>query len=134
MNVFNSAEDVLRLYECLEEMLDHIEAQAEEGYKFNLKDKEVNAGAPFKLYVNDYAIGDNIIMPVLNNKPMVFLAHSFINYTFTKNDTFCEYIYEYFKKTIRKSTLISSVSEKQRRIFFNPIRENLSKRKETLHY
>ena len=68
-------------------------------------------------------------MAVINKTPIVFLNHSFINYSGTKDPVFCEYMFEYFQKLIRKSTLVSSVSEKQRSSFFNPIRENLERRK-----
>lgn len=127
-NVFNNNADIIELYECLEKMLDHIEAQAEAGYKFKYNTKG-SFGAPCKIYVNEFIIGDNTFMPVINKKPMVFLNHSFINYIYTKDASFCNYMYQYFQRLIRRSTLISTVSEKQRQSFFHPIRENLAYRK-----
>ena len=132
-NVFTSKNDILILYECLEKMVDHIEAQAEAGYKFNYGTAGTK-GAPVKIYVNEFIIGDNTAMAVINKTPIVFLNHSFINISSTKDPVFCEYMFQYFQKLIRKSTLVSSVSEKQRSIFFNPIRENLGRlKKELLH-
>ncbi len=130
-NVFNSKNDIIILYECLEKMVDHIEAQAEAGYKFN-RNAKGSKGAPCKIYVNEFIIGDNTVMAVINKTPIVFLNHSFINYSGTKDPVFCEYMFEYFQKLIRKSTLVSSVSEKQRSSFFNPIRENLERRKKAV--
>ena len=127
-NVFSSKQDIITLYECLEKMVDHIEDQAEAGYKFN-RNAKGSAGAPIKIYVNEFIIGDNTVMAVINKKPMVYLNHSFINYSGTKDPVFCDYMFEYIQKLIRKSTLVSSVSEKQRRSFFNPIRETLLLRK-----
>ena len=127
-NVFNSKKDILILYECLEKMVDHIEAQAEVGYKFNLNAPE-KTGAPCKIYVNEFIIGDNTVMAVINKRIIVYLCHSFINYTSTKDPAFCQYMYDYFQKLMRKSTLVSTVSEKQRNNFFNPIRENIELRK-----
>jgi hypothetical protein len=112
-------------------MVDHIEAQAEAGYKFN-RNAKGSKGAPCKIYVNEFIIGDNTVMAVINKTPIVFLNHSFINYSGTKDPVFCEYMFEYFQKLIRKSTLVSSVSEKQRSSFFNPIRENLERRKKAV--
>lgn len=129
--VFNSKNDILILYECLEKMVDYIEMQAEAGYKFNNNTPGI-FGAPFKVYVNEFIIGDNTVMAVINKKPMVYLCHSFINYTGTKDPVFCDYMFEYFQKLIRKSTFVSSVSEKQRSSFFTPIREKIELRKKAL--
>ena len=131
-NVFNSKEDIITLYECLEKMVDHIEDQAEAGYKFNRNTKGTT-GAPVNIYVNDFIIGDNTVMAVINKKPLVFINHSFINYSGTKDPVFGNYMFEYFQKLIRKSTLVSSVSEKQRSTFFNPIREKIERRKKAVH-
>lgn len=127
-NVFVSKNDIITLYECLEKMVDHVEEQAEAGYKFNRNTKQIQ-GASVKIYVNEFIIGDNTVMAVINKIPFVYLNHSFINYASTKDVTFCKYTYEYFQKLMRKSTLVSSVSEKQRSVFFNPIREKIESRK-----
>lgn len=130
-NVFSSKNDIIILYECLEKMVDHIEAQAEAGYKFN-SNAPGSKGASVKIYVNEFIIGDNTVVAVLNKKPITFLNHSFINICNTKDPVFSEYMYQYFQRLIRKSTLVSSVSEKQRSIFFTPIREKLKLRKKAL--
>lgn len=130
-SVFNSKNDIIILYEGLEKMLDHIEAQAEAGYKFNHNAKG-SKGASINIYVNEFIIGDNTVMGVVNKNPVVFLNHSFINYSGTKDPVFCKYMFEYFQKLIRKSTLVSSSSEKQRSSFFNPIREKLERRKKAV--
>ena len=127
-NVFASRNDIITLYECLEKMIDHVEDQAEAGYKFNRNAKQ-SKGASVKIYVNEFIIGDNTVMAVLNKKPVVFLNHSFLNVFSTGDQAFCDYMYKYFQKLIRKSTLVSSVSEKQRSNFFTPIREKLDRRK-----
>lgn len=123
-HVFNSKNDIITLYECLEKMVDHIEEQAEVGYKFN-SNARGNKGASVKIYVNEFVIGDNTVVAVLNKKPIVFLNHSFLNICSTQDPVFCNYMFEYYQKLIRKSTLISSGSEKQRNNFFTPIREKL---------
>ena len=130
-NVFNSKNDIIILYECLEKMIDHIEAQAEVGYKFNSNAKG-SRGAPGKIFVNEFIIGDNTVVAVVNKKPIVFLNHSFINITCTKDPVFCDYMFEYFQTLIRKSTLVSLVSEKQRSSFFTPMREKLERSKKAV--
>jgi ferric iron reductase protein FhuF len=130
-NVFNSKGEILLLYESLEKMVDHIEAQAEVGYKFNNNNKNIK-GASVNIYVNEFIIGDNTVVALLNKKPITFLNHSFINISSTTDAVFSEYMYSYFQKLIRKSTLVSSVGEKQRNIFFTPIREKIELKKKAL--
>lgn len=127
-NVFNSKSDIQILYDCLERMVSYIETQAEAGYKSNNNSKAIK-DVPIRMYVNELIIGDNTAMAVLNKKPVVFLNHSFINITGTKDPVFCEYMFDFFQTLIRKSTLVSSVSEKQRSSFFTPIREKLERSK-----
>lgn len=128
-NVFASKEDVLKIYECLEKSIDHVELQAEVGHKINQPGKGSNFGAPLNLYINDFILGDNTYLPIVNGRKMVFLVHTFLNYLNTKDVAFSEYTYEHFQNIIHKSTLISVVGEKERRKFFNRIRENIKSRK-----
>ncbi len=130
-SVFNSKKDIIILYEELEKMIDHIEAQAEAGYKFNYNTRGSN-GAPCKIYLNEFIIGDNTVVAIINKTPIVFLNHSFLNYSSTKDPVFCKYMFEYFQKLIRKSTLVSSVNEKQRSSFFHPIKEKLDRCKKAV--
>ena len=133
-NVFASKEDVLKIYDCLEKSMDHGESQAEAGYKINLGGNSAQKGAEFNIYINDFILGDNTYLPILNGKKMVFLVHSFLNYMNTKDAAFAEYSYQHFQNILHKSTLISIVGEKERRRFFNRIRENIEAKKMTGSY
>ena len=128
-NVFTTKKDVEIIFECVQKMMDHIEAQAEAGYKINQPGKGQNPGASYKLYVNEFIISDNTVMPILNGKRIVYLSHSFINYSSTTDSGFCDYIYNYIQRIIRKSSLVSIVNEKQRKNFFNTVRGNITRRK-----
>ena len=111
-----------------------MELQAEAGYKINQPGKGSHEGAPFNLYINDFILGDNTYLPVLNGKKIVFLVHTFLNYMSTTDVAFAEYNYKHFQNILHKSTLISVVGEKERRRFFNRIRQNIDSRKNaTLH-
>jgi hypothetical protein len=128
-NEFASEGDVLKIYDCLEKSIDFVELQAEAGYKINQPGKGPHEGAPINLYINDFILGDNTFLPILNGKKIVFLTHSFINYISTKDVAFAESTYEYFQNILHKSALISVVGEKKRRKFFNTIRQNIKVRK-----
>ncbi len=43
----------------------------------------------------------------------------------TKDPVFTEYTYQHFQNIMRKSTLMSYVGEKERRKFFNSMREKV---------
>ncbi|MEP6583476.1 MAG: helix-turn-helix domain-containing protein [Ginsengibacter sp.] len=128
-NVFASKEDVLKIYDCLERSIDHVELQAEAGYKINQAGKGPRQGASLNLYINEFSVGDNTYLAMLNGKKTVFLVHTFLNYMNTSDAAFAEYTYSYFQNILHKSTLISVVGEKDRRIFFNKIRSNINERK-----
>jgi len=128
-NVFASEEDVLKIYDCLERSIDYVELQAEAGHKIIQPTKSPQLGAPFNLYINDFILGDNTYLPILNGKKIVFLIHTHLNYMHTKDEAFAEYTYNHFQNILHKSTLISVVGEKDRRRFFNRIRLNIDARK-----
>lgn len=130
--VFASKEDILKVYDCLEKSVNHVELQAEAGHKIGQPEKASYKGAALNLYINDFILGDNTYLAIVNGKKMVFLAHTFLNYMHTKDVTFAEYTYEHFQNILHKSTLISVVGEKDRRKFFNRIREDIEKRKLTV--
>ncbi|HTS45328.1 MAG TPA: hypothetical protein VMH01_13095 [Puia sp.] len=133
--VFASAQDILNLYECLLKTVDHIERQAEAGYKFQPGGKPLQTNATYKLYVNEFILGDNTIVAVLNDLKVVYIPHTVLNYLHTKDTAFAEYTYQHFQNIIRKSTLISDVGEKERSRFFNTMREKIDDhRKSALQY
>ncbi|HTQ65496.1 MAG TPA: hypothetical protein VMI12_11915 [Puia sp.] len=129
--MFSSAADVVHLYECLEKMIDHIEKQAELGYKFLMTGPGSPSvpKIPYKLFVNEFILGDNTVLAILNDTKVVYLNHTVLNIMWTKDTRFAEYTYQHVQNIIRKSTLISEVGEKERSRFFNTIREKLHKRK-----
>ena len=119
----------MKIYDCLEKSIDYVEMQAEAGHKINQPGRDPRPGAIFNLYINDFILGDNTYLPILNGKKVVFITHSHLNYMSTQDDSFAEYTYQHFQNILHKSTLISVVGEKERRRFFNRIRENIDRRK-----
>ncbi|MGI8951625.1 MAG: hypothetical protein ACR2FN_08575 [Chitinophagaceae bacterium] len=129
-NVFASNADVAKVYECLEKTIDHIESQADVGHKINQPGmNNAKSGAAYNVYVNEFSVGDNTVIPILNGKKMVYINHSHLNYSLTTDALFCDYIFNFFQNIIHKSTLISRVGEKERKQFFYRIREKIHKAK-----
>ena len=130
--VFESDSDVFKLYEALEKTWDHLERQAALGYKFRYDDPEQKPLGEFKMYFNEVLLGDNSLLVVTDGVKMGFLVHTTFNYLMTRDVTFTENMYNHMQNQMKRSTLISEVSEKERSRFFRIIRERIQKRKETL--
>ena len=65
---------------------------------------------------------------ILNNTKVVYINHSVLNIIMTKDPVFTEYTYQHLQNIMRKSTLMSYVGEKERRKFFNAMREKIEYR------
>jgi|SRR5450432_421175 BetR domain len=130
--IFPSDQYALGVYKNLLEMVDHVEKQAEAGCKFSVNDSPRPTSTPYKFYVNEFILGDNCNLAILNNTKVVYINHSVLNIIMTKDPVFTEYIYQHTQNIIRKSTLMSYVGEKERRKFFNGIREKIEMRIKTI--
>jgi hypothetical protein len=127
---FAKQEELERVYASLEDMVSHIEKQAEEGKKF-FRDKLPGAGsAEYKLYVNDFFVGDNTNLVLLNDMKICYLVHNGLNFIYTRDKAFCDYSYHFVQNIISKSALISITGERERTVFFNLIRERIKAYKE----
>ena len=130
-NVFAREEEIPLIYDGLQKLLLHIEKQADLGYK--LDDSEAQKPlSKFGLYFNEVILGDNSVTAVLDQSKMVFIPHSVFNFMSTDNAIFCENNYRHIQNLMKKSTLISDVSERERSRFFNYLRNRIENRKQNL--
>lgn len=127
---FTREEDIYALYSTLEKLLDHLEAQAALGYKFNHGDKDQTPLAAYAVYYNEVILGDNSILVSLDGSKAAFIVHSIFNFMLTRDVRFCDNLYEQLQNLMSKSTLISSVSELERSRFFKHLRQRITARKE----
>lgn len=131
-DMFKSDEDALRVYEGVEKILDHLEEQAKRGYKFNINDPEKKPLGKYFMYFNEIVLLDNSMVLVLDNSKIAILPHTAINYLVTRDIAYCENFYNYVQNLIKRSTLISEVSEKERSRYFRRMHERIDKRKISL--
>ena len=131
--VFESDKDAYILYEAVEKLWNHLEKQASLGYKFNYGDPEQKSIGKFRMYFNEVQLGDNNMLTVLDGVKLSYISHTTINFMLTRNIAFNENMYNHLQNLIRRSTLISGVSEKERAKFFRIIRERITRRKEALN-
>ena len=130
--VFESDRDAYILYEAVEKLWYHLEKQASFGYKFTYGDPEEKPMAKFRMYFNEVLLGDNNMLLVLDGMKLSYLTHTTINFMTTRDMVFNENMYTHLQNQMKRSTLISAVSEKERAKFFRIIRERIARRKEAL--
>ena len=116
---FMNKADAAKVYEALRKTVEHIQSQAEWGCKFlpgeNLHVKKEN----FRLFHNRVGLGDNTILTTRDEGKKLYLNYDALSYMTTTDESFCNMVQQQLQTIIRRSTLISTVSEKQRNIFFN---------------
>lgn len=120
------------LYNKLEDLLNHIERQAEAGVRFGIGKTPATNAASFRLFVNELILGDNTFLVDLNGTKMVFLNHSVLYFIATADTNFATAISENIENLEKKSTMVSTVGEKERVVFFNNLRKKIQHRKDLL--
>lgn len=118
VGIFSSPNEIKKVYESLEETFDHLKNQVEYGCKFMPGENHETKKNNFKFFYNRVALGDNTILVTTDRTRTVFLNYEVLNYMTTRDETFCEACYNELQTQMKRSTLISQTSEKQRNIFF----------------
>ncbi len=117
-----SDEDAICLFEKLQELINHIERQAEYGVKLYYGQKPGSGSATYKMFFNELIMGDNMQLVQLGNKQLTYINHSVINFIMTADEAFNIYMKKTIDVIAQKSTPISEVNERERLIFFNKLR------------
>ena len=131
-NIFANKDILLKVYLQLEELMNHLELQAEAGKKFLYGQTPTANAASFDIYLNECLIGDNTIFVQGGDRQITFLNHNGLNFMGTQDKGFCEFTLKNLQNTIKKSTHISVVGEKERSMFFNILRSKIYEQKKKL--
>lgn len=122
---FENKADVKLLYSKVEELINHLERQAELGVKFNIGEEPGSQAASYRLFVNELILGDNTYLAELDGTRLTFLNHSVLYFVATKDERFNTAMFANLQNLIKKSTQISTIGEKERVRFFNRLREEI---------
>ena len=104
---------------ALQQSLEHLQAQAAYGRKFLPGEDPRSKKENFQLFHNRMGLPNNTILTLHDGRKTVYLNYEALSYIDTSDEAFCNSVYEQLQDRMRRSTLISSVGEKQRNIFFN---------------
>jgi len=123
--LFRSKEELKTIFKRLHEMTDHMEKMARLGKKFLPGHEPDDQSAEYRLYVNDFLIGDNSILVTTNGNKISFLVHGHVNYIMITNPTFTSHHFNFAQSILKQSILISEVGEKYRARFFHIIHHRI---------
>jgi len=59
MGIIDNPKDTLFLYNCVKEVVDHLEKMAEAGKKFMINQAPTDESPEYKFFVNEFVLGDN---------------------------------------------------------------------------
>lgn len=123
---FKSKEEPLRLFDALENWIQHVQHQAERGFRFHHGTKPEGIANSYKLYYNDVLLGDNTILASTDGHKSVYLTYNIINLLISNNPMFCSQVESSLQLIMQKSTLISGTSAKERNRFFCHLLEKVN--------
>ena len=118
---FINREDSLKIIEKVELMIMHLQEQARIGFRFLHGSVPDGIDGYYKLYCNEVLLGDNTILIHKDGRSKTFLTYNVINLLVTENSMLCNQVETSLHNLTKKSTLISSTSEKERHRFFNTL-------------
>lgn len=130
--LFAHAADIKTIYEALEETILHLKTEVEYGAKFMPGENPETKKSNFRFFYNRTILGDNTIMVATDRIKTVFINYDVLNYMFTRDENFCNPCYDDMQRMIKRSTLISQTSEKQRNIFFGILLNKIKDRMKNL--
>ncbi|MBN2521510.1 MAG: hypothetical protein JXB17_13440 [Bacteroidales bacterium] len=123
--IFQAKDDALSICDQVKELFLLVEKQAELGKKLDTKGNVVSFENNYSLYWSEIEIGNNCILVEIDGEKIVYMGFNTFNKLSTRNKYFCNEIDIWVKNLIKKSNLISDVSEKQRYRFFKRLNEGL---------
>jgi hypothetical protein len=129
---FSNAADIKAVYDSLEETILHLKHQVEFGCKFMPGENPHSKKNNFKFFFNRVALGDNTILVITDRVKTVFLNYDVLNYMTTRDESFCGPCYNDLQNLMKRATMISETSEKQRNIFFGILLSKIRDRKKNL--
>ncbi|HMC99241.1 MAG TPA: hypothetical protein VKH37_03780 [Ferruginibacter sp.] len=122
---FKNPSEAGLLYDKLEELINHFEKQAEVGVKFRIGSEPNSSSPSYRMFVNELILGDNTILAELDGARLTFLNHSVLYFVATADERFNRAMFTNLDNLMKKSTMISSVGEKERSGFFNQLRDKI---------
>lgn len=131
---FEDVEEAFVILDTVSQYLDHIKKQADSGKKFMPGHEPDAKSGDFKLYNNEVVRTDNTILARVGDRTITYLTHCTMNFMSTANEQFSNTTREWMLNLIKRSDLISTVSEKHRNQFFAGQQAQVKRTRERLKF
>ncbi|MDX5339274.1 MAG: hypothetical protein LPK25_09610 [Cyclobacteriaceae bacterium] len=125
MGIITNPSITLSLYNCVLEVIDHLEKMAETGRKSILGQAPTEDSGEYRLFLNEIVLGDNTFMAEIGPNKITYLNHSVLYFVGSTDQKFNEAMFDNLENLMKKSTLISGTGEKERKQFFNKLRKKV---------
>jgi len=129
---FSGKADALMVLNQVEIMVNHLEQQASAGFRYLYGETPEGIDGNYRLYCNEVLLGDNTIFVKKESQLKTFVTYNVINLLVTENPDFCKQIESNLLTLTKKSTLISSSSEKERQRFFHILTSKIHELRERI--
>lgn len=123
---FENKEQAWEICDCITEEINLLQIRAARESK--LESGEMN----FKLYHSEVMIGNNSILVYLGGSKIAYVSNNTFNMMSTNTPDFVAENERWLQNLIRKSILISGVSEKQRNRFFSILHSKIEALKQSI--
>lgn len=123
--IFESEDDLNKVLDGCELMLQHLQLQLEKGRKFMPGAGEAGYGASLKFYINEIILGNNSIMVETDDVKIAIINHIVLKYISTTDKKFTEKAFANFQNLVSRSILISETGERDRNKFFKVLKDRI---------
>jgi hypothetical protein len=129
--IISKKDDALLLLHKFNELFHHLEDQAERGSKFLIGTEPLFPNN-YKFYCNEVILGDNSLYIKSDSRNITYASFNVLSLMVSDEELFCSKVETYLKNMMKKSILISEVSEKERKRFFNLISDKIRSAEERI--
>jgi hypothetical protein len=123
--MFVNKGDLEIVVDSLDRTLDHLQLQAERGFKFMPGQSDLGHRAPVQFYVNEVVLGNNTILVELDGVRHSFITYNVLSYLESRDIRFNEKSFTSFNTILSRSALISGTGERERNKFFSSLKERV---------
>jgi hypothetical protein len=124
---FENKETALRMCDYIMQVIEVLELKVRNASK--IATGKTNTVENFQLYMSEVMVGNNSILVTMGKTKVAYVSNNTFNFMSTTNPGVIEENENWLRNLIKKSVLISGVSEKQRNRFFTILKNKVEQLK-----
>ncbi|UKN01133.1 hypothetical protein K6119_15495 [Paracrocinitomix mangrovi] len=124
-HLFEDPTYALEIIDNLQQLIDHMKVQAENGAKFTRGNEPITSGNEFNMYMNETYVADNTYLIKWNTGSAVYISHNVMNYLVTFDPYYAQETERIVMMLRDNSSLISKINAKERNKFFGNLERTI---------